>query len=257
MSEMGFFRHFNAPLERHFTVVHWDQRGTGKSFDRNIPRSSMTLEQFVADSSTSSSTSCAGASGKRKSRSWATPGDWRSARSTRRDFRRKSRSTSAPHRLPTRRPANRCRTLRTRRSGAAARRQGFEEAARDWSAAYPAKSVFVERTVVTRLDGQMRLGILWRAGRALFGRPESSILDLPNLVRGFGFTLDAMWAEVSKLNLLTLGARIEDASGHLRRTPRSLGAARDERGVLRCADRAVEDTGVVRTLRPRGIRRRT
>ena len=69
---------------------------------------------------------------------------------------------------------------------------------------YPAKSVFIERTAVTRLDGQMRLGILWRAGRALFGRPESSILDLPNLVRGFGFTLDAMWAEVSTLNLLKL-----------------------------------------------------
>jgi len=49
MSEMGFFRRFNAPLERHFTVVHWDQRGTGKSFARDIPRSSMTLEQFVAD----------------------------------------------------------------------------------------------------------------------------------------------------------------------------------------------------------------
>ena len=69
---------------------------------------------------------------------------------------------------------------------------------------YPAKSVFVERTVVNRLDGQMRLGILWKAGRALFGRPESSIFDLPNLVRGFGFTLDAMWAEVSTLNLLKL-----------------------------------------------------
>ena len=49
MSEMGFFRRFNAPLERQFTVVHWDQRGTRKSFDRDIPRSSMTLEQFVAD----------------------------------------------------------------------------------------------------------------------------------------------------------------------------------------------------------------
>ena len=68
---------------------------------------------------------------------------------------------------------------------------------------HPAKSVFVERRVVTRLTGQMRLGILWNAGRALFGRPESSIFDLPNLFRGFGFTLDAMWAEVSKLNLLT------------------------------------------------------
>jgi len=67
---------------------------------------------------------------------------------------------------------------------------------------YPAKSVFAERAVVQRLDGQMRLGILWKVGRALFGRPESSIFDLPNLLRGFVFTLDAMWAEVSKLNLL-------------------------------------------------------
>jgi pimeloyl-ACP methyl ester carboxylesterase len=67
---------------------------------------------------------------------------------------------------------------------------------------YPAKSVFVERRIVSRMDGQMRLSILWKVGRALFGRPESSILDLPNLVRGFRFTLDAMWAEVSTLNLL-------------------------------------------------------
>jgi pimeloyl-ACP methyl ester carboxylesterase len=50
----------------------------------------------------------------------------------------------------------------------------------------------------------MRLGIIWKAGRALFGRPESSIFDLPNLLRGFRFTLDAMWPEVSRLNLLKL-----------------------------------------------------
>src|SRR6202521_1778280 len=48
-SEMRFFRHFNAPLEKSFTVVYWDQRGAGKSFDRKIPRSSMTVEQFIAD----------------------------------------------------------------------------------------------------------------------------------------------------------------------------------------------------------------
>ncbi|MGA2203709.1 MAG: alpha/beta hydrolase [Terriglobales bacterium] len=48
-SEMRFFRHFNAPLEKSFTVVHWEQRGTGKSFDCKIPKSSMTVEQFIAD----------------------------------------------------------------------------------------------------------------------------------------------------------------------------------------------------------------
>jgi pimeloyl-ACP methyl ester carboxylesterase len=49
MTEMRFFRHFNAPLEKSFTVVNWDQRGAGKSFDRKIPRSSMTVEQLTAD----------------------------------------------------------------------------------------------------------------------------------------------------------------------------------------------------------------
>jgi pimeloyl-ACP methyl ester carboxylesterase len=48
-SEMAFWRYFNAPLEKSFTTVYWDQRGAGKSFDRNVPRSSMTVEQFISD----------------------------------------------------------------------------------------------------------------------------------------------------------------------------------------------------------------
>src|ERR1700688_505297 len=48
-TEMRLFRHFNAALDKCFTVVNWDQRGAGKSFDRNIPRSSMTVEQSIAD----------------------------------------------------------------------------------------------------------------------------------------------------------------------------------------------------------------
>jgi hypothetical protein len=48
-SETRLFRHFNSDLEKQFTVVYWDQRGAGKSFNRTIPRSSMTLEQFIVD----------------------------------------------------------------------------------------------------------------------------------------------------------------------------------------------------------------
>jgi pimeloyl-ACP methyl ester carboxylesterase len=47
--EARLFRHFNSPLEKNFTVVYWDQRGTNRSFDRRIPASSMTVEQFIAD----------------------------------------------------------------------------------------------------------------------------------------------------------------------------------------------------------------
>ena len=72
---------------------------------------------------------------------------------------------------------------------------------------HSAKSVFVERTVVSRLDGQMHPGMLWKVGRALFGRPESSIFDLPNFVRGFRSSMDALWAEASTLNPLKLVPR--------------------------------------------------
>jgi pimeloyl-ACP methyl ester carboxylesterase len=47
--EMRLFRYFNAQLEKSFTVVYWEQRGTGKSFDSRIAASSMTVQQFIAD----------------------------------------------------------------------------------------------------------------------------------------------------------------------------------------------------------------
>lgn len=36
-------------LESQFTMVYWEQRGTGKSFSRFIPRKSMNIEQFIED----------------------------------------------------------------------------------------------------------------------------------------------------------------------------------------------------------------
>ena len=36
-------------LVKHFTVVFWDQRGTGKSYHKDIPPTSMTFEQLVSD----------------------------------------------------------------------------------------------------------------------------------------------------------------------------------------------------------------
>lgn len=48
-SEMPYAPLFQAPLEKHFTVVQWDQRGTGQSYAKDIPKDSMTLDQIVAD----------------------------------------------------------------------------------------------------------------------------------------------------------------------------------------------------------------
>jgi pimeloyl-ACP methyl ester carboxylesterase/membrane protease YdiL (CAAX protease family) len=204
MSEMGFFRHYNAPLERHFTVVHWDQRGTGKSFDRHIPRSSMRLDQFVEDLDELVDI-VRRRFGKEKvailGHSWGSAlGAIYAAR-----FPEKVSVYVGAAQIGDSAAGE---SLSYSFGLAEAESRHDEDALRKLRAIgpppYPAKSLFVERMVVNRLDGQGGLGTAWKTGRALFGRPESSILDLPNLVRGFRFTLDAMWAEVSTLNLLEL-----------------------------------------------------
>lgn len=43
------FSHLNAELEKHFVVVQWDQRGAGKSYSWSIPKETMRIERFVAD----------------------------------------------------------------------------------------------------------------------------------------------------------------------------------------------------------------
>ncbi len=46
---MSSSRKYDAELIKHFTVVHWDQRGAGKSFNSDIQVDSMTLDRFVED----------------------------------------------------------------------------------------------------------------------------------------------------------------------------------------------------------------
>ncbi len=43
------FRQVNSDLERYFTVVHWDQRGAGFSYFRDIAPETMRVEQFVRE----------------------------------------------------------------------------------------------------------------------------------------------------------------------------------------------------------------
>jgi len=48
-AELVLGRYFDTALEKHFIMVRWDQRGTGKSYDPYIPAESMNFEQLVAD----------------------------------------------------------------------------------------------------------------------------------------------------------------------------------------------------------------
>ncbi len=48
-SESLLFRHYQKELENAFICVEWDQRGAGKSYDKNIPINTFNLEQLIAD----------------------------------------------------------------------------------------------------------------------------------------------------------------------------------------------------------------
>jgi metal-dependent hydrolase (beta-lactamase superfamily II)/pimeloyl-ACP methyl ester carboxylesterase len=49
MPMMYLSHEFQKPLEERFIVVHWDQRGAGKSYSKDVPVGSMHVEQFLSD----------------------------------------------------------------------------------------------------------------------------------------------------------------------------------------------------------------
>jgi pimeloyl-ACP methyl ester carboxylesterase len=203
-SETSMLRYCNASLEKSFTVVYWDQRGAGRSFSRRLSKSTMTVAQLLADLDELVDAVRARL-GKDQvilfGHSWGSAlgalyaarfpdkvaayvgsaqiGDWQSAEAISYAF-----------------------------AVAEAERVGNRKALRALRAIgpppYGASAVFAERTSLQRLDGQLKPRALWEMGRIVLGAPESSIFDLPGAIRGFRFTLDAMWTEVSALNLTKL-----------------------------------------------------
>ncbi len=69
---------------------------------------------------------------------------------------------------------------------------------------YDAQALWTERMWLNRLDGQMTPRALWRTARLILGAPESSILEVPSAMRAFRKSIDAMWRETSRINLLEL-----------------------------------------------------
>ncbi len=48
-SELPLIRHYNSELEKHFTFVYLEQRGTGKSFRKSIFKDTLSIDQFIED----------------------------------------------------------------------------------------------------------------------------------------------------------------------------------------------------------------
>lgn len=207
-SETAFFRHFNAPLESHFTVVYWDQRGAGKSYHPAISRSSMTVEQFISDLNELVDAVCERLGRTRLAifgHSWGSVlgplyaarfpekvaayvgsgqiGDWPSAESASYGL-----ALAEAERLGNRRALSKLRAI--------------------GSPPYGANAVFTERTWSLRLQGGASLRTLWNMGRVLGGH-ESSLVELPSAWRGFHFSMNAMWDGVSRLNLVKLAPELQ------------------------------------------------
>lgn len=202
-SETRLLRHFNADLEENFTVVYWDQRGAGKSFLPDIPKSSMTVEQFVADLDELID-AVRERTGKQKvtifGHSWGSVlgvlyanrfphkvsayvgsgqiGDWSEAEAASYAY-----ALAEAARLDN--------------------RKALKELREIGPPPYSSASVFKERTWLQRFEGQLSPRALWKYGRIALGGTESSIFDLPNQLRGFRFSMDAMWPEIRGLDLLT------------------------------------------------------
>ncbi|MGE5186389.1 MAG: alpha/beta fold hydrolase [Acidobacteriota bacterium] len=200
LGETAFFRHYNAPLEQHFTVVYWDQRGASKSYEPALPRESLTIEQFVAD--------------------LGELVDWVRARTGQPRVVLFGHSWGSvlgvlyASRFPDKVSAY----VGSGQIGswaagedasyayalAEARRQHARAIEKKLVAIGPpphdTKRLLVERTCVAQLDGRM-LRMLWDTARAVVAEPEASLLDLRSTLRGFRFTLDALWAECMTIDL--------------------------------------------------------
>jgi pimeloyl-ACP methyl ester carboxylesterase len=209
LSETGFFRHYNADLEKHFTVGYWDQRGAGKSFDPRIPRASMTVDRFIADLDELVNLTRSGL-GKNKvaifGHSWGSAlGALYAAR-----FPEKVGAYVGSGQL------GNCAAGESASYAfalAEAERLGDRSALRKLRAIGPPphspEALWTERSLLSRFEGRLGAKAMWNLGRVVFGTPESSIFDLPNTMRGFRFSLDAMWSEVSRLNLVELAPQLE------------------------------------------------
>jgi pimeloyl-ACP methyl ester carboxylesterase len=200
--EMRLLRFFNAPLEKDFTVVYWEQRGTGNSFDPKIPRSSMTVEQFIADLD-----ELVNAMRKRfKKDKVAIYGhSWGSALGV-------LFAARFPHKVAAFVGAGQVgdwpasETLGYNFTLKEAQRRRNHKAIRELRAIGPPPHTGSEQMVQgkwqTRFFGMVRNMSMWRLSRILLRGPEFSVFDLPGILRGTLFSTHSMWEEVSAINLI-------------------------------------------------------
>jgi pimeloyl-ACP methyl ester carboxylesterase len=204
MSETTFFRYFNASvLEKTFTVVYWDQRGAGRSFSKDTPEASMTIERFIVDLDELVDA----VRGKLDKKKVVILGhSWGSALGTLYAARHPDKvsayvGTGQTGDLQASERLSYAFVL------AEAERRNNRRALKQLHAIgeppYTSKTIGIQRRWLMRFVGLMRGKSFWQVLRAARSTPESSLRQIPNLFRGAMFSLRTLWSEVSRLNLET------------------------------------------------------
>ncbi|HSN26437.1 MAG TPA: alpha/beta hydrolase [Kofleriaceae bacterium] len=202
LSETAFFRYYNSrELERSFTVVYWDQRGAGKSWHPDLPKSSMTIEQFLSDLDELVEHVRARLGAAKVTlfgHSWgAGLGVLYAARHP-----DKVAAYVGSGQVSDWLTAE---TASYKYALAEAERRGNKKALAELRAIgappYSAEALFKERTWLARFEGKMKPRSLWNIARAVLGTPEESLLEMRRGWRSFHWTIDAIWNEALHINL--------------------------------------------------------
>ena len=209
MPETALLRHFNGDLEHAFTVVYWEQRGAGKSFAKSIPAASMTIDQFVRDLDDLVEHV---RKRLRKDKVVILGHSWGSALGT---------LYAARHPLKVAAYAGTGQIGNLQASELAsyafvleeAKRRGNKKAVAELTKLgpppYTDKQMMVQRRWLARFAGTLgRLPVL-TALRIVLTAPESSLADLPGIVRGVMFSLRTLWSQVAALNLETAAPELK------------------------------------------------
>jgi pimeloyl-ACP methyl ester carboxylesterase len=200
-SETGFFRYFNSSLEKTFTVVYWDQRGAGRTFASGTPEATMTIERFIADLDELVDVVRAKLNKKKVAilgHSWGSAlGTLYAAHFADKvsayvgtgqigDLQASEQSSYAFVLAEAERRKN---------------RRALKQLHAIGEPPYTSKTIGIQRRWLMRFVGLMRGKSFWQVLRAARGTPESSLFQVPNVIRGAMFSLRTLWSEVSRLNL--------------------------------------------------------
>lgn len=209
-SEAALFRHYNAALEQKYLVVYWEQRGAGRSYHSGIPPASMNAAQFVSDLGELVRV-VQSRFGKRKvvllAHSWGTVIGIRYA------FEHPE-NVAAYVAVAQIADAVKGAQLSYRYALGEAERQGNQRAIDDIRTIGPAPqsaekalslAKWVERFSVDLYGTRSTLQLIWAA----LGTDEANLVDLVKFGQGNRFSLEQLYSETSKIDLMDRYQRFE------------------------------------------------